>query len=167
MAFVLRNITYSAEGRQIVRTSRITDDLLKIGRDPDSDIKLNDLAVALHHATIEQVSATRLGVSAEAGLTISLDGSNTQFGQIDVGIGGVIRIGPFQLRVLPQEMGSEDVAIDVEQARDDEAEEEKFDSRRFALASVMPGKRSISWVLVAMVLGVFLAWPIWAYYNRG
>ena len=29
----LRNISYSADGRQIVRTSRIIDDLLKIGRD--------------------------------------------------------------------------------------------------------------------------------------
>ena len=166
MAFVLRNITYSAEGRQIVRTSRVPDDLLKIGRDPDSDIKLNDLAVALHHATIEQVSSSRLGVSAEAGLTIDLDGSNTQFGQIDLATGGTIKIGPFRLRVLPQEMGSEDVAIDVEKAEDDEDEEAKFDTRRFALASVMPGKRPIAWAGVALVIGLFLVWPIWSFYGQ-
>ena len=47
MAFVRRNISYSAEGRQIVRTSRVEDDLVKVGRDPDSDIRLNELAVAL------------------------------------------------------------------------------------------------------------------------
>ena len=46
-----------------------TTTLLKVGRDPDSDIRLNDLAVALHHATLEQVSATRIGVSAEMGMT--------------------------------------------------------------------------------------------------
>jgi hypothetical protein len=165
MAFVLRNISYSAEGRQIVRTSRVADDLLKIGRDPDSDIKLNDLAVALHHATIEQVSSSRLGVSAEAGLTIDLDGSNTQFGQIDVATGGTIKIGPFRLRVLPQEMGSEDVAIDIERAEDEE-DEAKFDTRRFALASVMPGKRPIAWAGVALVLGLFLVWPIWSFYGQ-
>jgi hypothetical protein len=165
MAFVLRNISYSADGRQIVRSSRVTDDLLKVGRDPESDIRLNDLAVALHHATLEQVSATRLGVSAEAGLTLEIDGSTTQFGQIDVATGGTVKIGPFLLRVLPQEMGSDDIAIDVERADQDEAEE-KFDTRRFALASVMPGKRPIAWTLVIVVLGLFLVWPIWAFYSQ-
>ncbi len=164
MAFLLRNISYSADGRQIVRTSRVDDDLLKVGRDPDCDIRLNDLAVALHHATLEQVSSTILGVSAEAGLTLELDGGMTQFGQIDVTVGGAIRIGPFRLRVLPQEMGSEDVAIDVERA-DTGAEEEKFDTRRFALSAVMPGKRPIAWSLAILVLGLFLAWPIWSFYS--
>ena len=111
MAFLLRNISYSADGRQIVRSSRINDDLIKIGRDPDSDIRLNDLAVALHHATLEQVSSHRLGVSAEAGLTIEIDGNVTQFGQIDTTTGGTIKIGPFRLRVLPQEMGSDDISL--------------------------------------------------------
>ncbi len=165
MAFLLRNISYSADGRQIVRSSRVRDDLLKVGRDPDNDIRLNDLSVALHHATLEQVSPTRLGVSAEAGLTVSIDGENTQFGQVDVTIGGTIRVGPFQLRVLPQEMGSEDVAIDIERG-DTEVDEEKFDTSRFALAAVMPGKRPIAWTLVIVVLGVFLVWPIWSFYQQ-
>ena len=165
MAFLLRNISYSADGRQIVRTSRVRDDLLKVGRDPDNDIRLNDLAVALHHATIEQVAATRLGVSAEAGLSLEIDGSVTQFGQIDTTTGGTVKIGPFRLRVLPQEMGSDDIAIDVERADTDEAED-KFDTRRFALASVMPGKRPIAWTLAIVVLGLFLVWPIWAFYSQ-
>src|SRR5688572_4797863 len=114
MAFLLRSISYSAEGRQIVRTSRIEDDLLRVGRDPDSDIVLNDLAIALHHATLERLSATQLGVSAESGLTVEIDGRRTQFGPIDLTAGGTIRIGPFRLRVSPLEMGSEDAAIDVE-----------------------------------------------------
>ncbi len=165
MAFLLRNISYSAEGRQIVRSSRVEEDLLRVGRDPDSDIVLNDLAVALHHATLEQVAASLLGVSAEAGLTVDIDGSNTQFSQIDLTTGGTIRIGPFRLRVSPQEMGSEDVAIDVERSEPGE-EDERFDQRRFALASVMPGKRAIAWSLTIAVIGLFLAWPIWAFYSQ-
>ncbi len=164
MAFLLRNISYSADGRQIVRSSRVADDLIKVGRDPDNDIVLNELAVALHHATLEQISASRLGISAEAGLTVEIDGSVTQFGQMDVTVGGTIKVGPFRLRVSPQEMGSEDIAIDIE--RVDQAEEEdRFDTRRFALASVMPGKRPIAWTLVAGVIALFLVWPIWAYYS--
>ena len=165
MAFVLRNISYSADGRQIVRTSRVADDLIKVGRDPDCEIRLNDLAVALHHASIEQISSTRIGVSAEAGLTIEIDGSAAQFGQIDLAGGGTIKVGPFQLRVLPQEMGSEDAAIDIERA-DTDAAEEKFDTRRFALAAAMPGKRPIAWTLAVLVLGLFLVWPIWAFYQQ-
>src|SRR6185436_18133997 len=103
MAFLLRNISRSAERREIVRTSKVNDDLLKVGRDPDCDIRLNDLAVALHHATLEQVSASRVGVSAEAGLTVEIDGSVTQFGQIDLAIGGAVKVGPFLLRILPPE----------------------------------------------------------------
>jgi Cytochrome c3 len=165
MAFLLRSISRSADGREIVRTSRVNDDLLKVGRDPDCDIRLNDLAVALHHATLEQVSATRIGVSAEAGLTVEIDGSNTQFGQIDVSIGGAVKVGPFLLRILPPEIGSEDVPIDIQRA-DTDAEDDRFDTRRFALQTVMPGKRTMAWVLTLVVLAIFLVWPIVSFYQN-
>jgi hypothetical protein len=165
MAFLLRNISLSADGREIVRTSRVRDDLLKVGRDPDCDIRLDDLSVALHHASLEQVGAHRLGVSAEAGLTVEIDGSNTQFGQIDLATGGTVKVGPFYLRVLAQEMGSDDIAIDISRADADE-EEERFDTRRFSLATVLPGKRVVAWTLAIVVIGAFLAWPIWSFYQQ-
>ena len=165
MAFLLRNISLSAEGREIVRTSRVRDDLIKVGRDPDNDIVLNDLAVALHHATLEQISASQIGVSAEAGLTVEIDGVTTQGGQINTVSGGTIKVGPFLLRILAAEMGSEDVAIDVARA-DTDADEEKFDTRRFALATTLPGKRTLAWSLAVVVLGLFLAWPIYSYWSQ-
>src|SRR5690606_6809117 len=106
-----------------------------------------------------------LGISAEAGTTIEIDGATTQGGQIDLTTGGTIRIGPFRLRVSAQEMGSDDVAIDVERA-DTEEEEERFDPRRFALAAVMPGKRPIAWVSVLAILLLFLVWPIWSFHSQ-
>ena len=57
---------------------------------------------------------------------------------------------------MPQEMGSDDIAIDVERADTDE-DEDKFDTRRFALSSVMPGKRPIAWTLAIAVLAC--SWP--------
>jgi hypothetical protein len=165
MAFLLRNISLSADGREIVRSSRVRDDLLKVGRDPDCDIRLDDLSVALHHATLEQVSASKIGVSAEAGLNVEIDGTLTQFGQIDLVTGGTVKIGPFYLRVLASEMGSDDIAIDISRG-DAEEEEDRFDTRRFALASVMPGKRMVAWTLAVVVLGAFLAWPIWSFYSQ-
>ncbi len=165
MAFLLRNISVSADGREIVRTSRVRDDLLKVGRDPECDIRLNDLAVALHHATLEQLSAGTLGVSAEAGLTVEIDGVTTQFGQIDLATGGTVRVGPFVLRVLAKEMGSDDVALDIARVDADEAED-RFDTRRFALSTVLPGKRAVAWVLGLAVLGLFLVWPIMSFYSQ-
>jgi len=165
MAFILRHISRSADGREIIRTSRIDDDLLKIGRDPNCDIRLNDLAVALHHATMELVSGNRLGVSAEMGMTIEIDGDTTGFGQLNLHTGGDVRIGPFLLRILPTPAGTDDVAIDIERAEDDAASE-KTDVSRFALASVMPGKRPMAWALALVVLAIFLAWPIWSFYQN-
>lgn len=165
MAFLLRSISRSADGREIVRSSKVNDDLLKVGRDPDCDIRLNDLAVALHHATLEQVSASKIGVSAEAGLTVEIDGAVTQFGQIDVTVGGAVKVGPFLLRILPPEIGSEDVPIDIQRA-DTAEEDDRFDTRRFALQSVMPGKRTMAWTLTLLVLAIFLVWPIISFYQN-
>ena len=47
MAFLLRQISHSADGREIVRPSRVEGDRLTIGRDPGCDVHLTDLAVAL------------------------------------------------------------------------------------------------------------------------
>ncbi|MGE0178407.1 MAG: cytochrome c3 family protein [Sphingomonas sp.] len=165
MAFLLRNISLSAEGREIVRTSRVRDDLIKVGRDPASDIVLNDLAVALHHATLEQISSNQIGISAEAGLTVEIDGVTAQGGQLNTATGGTVKIGPFLLRVLAAEMGSDDVAIDVARA-DTDADEDKFDTRRFALSTTLPGKRTLAWSFAVAVLAIFLAWPIWAFYGQ-
>jgi hypothetical protein len=164
MAFLLRTISRSADGREIVRTARVEDELVRIGRDPNSDIRLNDLAVALHHATLEAVGEGQLGVSAEMGMTIEIDGSAVGFGRIHLHSGGDIRVGPFLLRVLPTPAGSADVSIDIERAGDDAALE-KVDVRAFSLATVMPGKRGMAWISAILVLAIFLAWPIWSFYQ--
>ncbi|MEA3028968.1 MAG: hypothetical protein QOG13_293 [Sphingomonadales bacterium] len=164
MAFLLRSISRSADGREIVRESRVEDNLLRIGRDPLCDIRLNDLAVALHHATIELVGEGQIGVSAEMGMTIEIDGSAVGFGQIALHAGGDIRVGPFLLRILPTPAGVADVSIDIERGEDD-ALAEKVDVSRFALAAVMPGKRRIAWVSALLIFGLFLAWPIWSFYQ--
>src|SRR3546814_7249484 len=36
----------------------------------------------------------------------------------------------------------------------------------FSLTSVMPSKRAAAWALIAVVLAVFLAWPIKGYIDR-
>ena len=149
MAFLLRNISYSADGRQIVRTSRITDDLLKIGRDPDNDIVLNDLAVALHHATLEQISRPG-SASGRSGLTLEIDGASPSSARSTVTIGGTVGIGPFRCASCPRRWDRRH--RHRRRARRHTEAEDKFDTRRFALSSVMPGKRPIAWTLAIVVL---------------
>ncbi|HEX8527222.1 cytochrome c3 family protein [Allosphingosinicella sp.] len=166
MAFLLRTVSHSAEGREIVRTARVEGEKLSIGRDPASDVHLTDLAVALRHATIERVTPSRLELRAGEGLSVELNGRKVAGGHIDLGTGGDIRIGSHILRFMPGAAGAADVDVAVERVTEGEAQLERIDERRFSLASVMPGKRPLAWALAILVLGIFLAWPVWTFYDR-
>ena len=166
MAFLLRQISRSAEGREIVRPSRIDADRLTIGRDPECDVHLTDLAVALRHAIVERSGTNRLDVTAGEGLTLELNGRKVATGRIELGTGGDIRIASHILRFMPTPAGSDEIAVDVERVTEGEVKLSKGDERMFSLASRMPSKRAAAWLLSILVLGLFLAWPIKAYYDR-
>ncbi|MEA3017168.1 MAG: hypothetical protein QOI38_1890, partial [Sphingomonadales bacterium] len=165
MAYLLRTVSRSAEGREIVRTARVDGERLTVGRDPASDIHLTDLAVALRHAEILW-NADRLEVAAGPGLSIELDGRKVARGAIALGSGGDIRIGSHILRFLPAAADAADVEVAVERVTEGEAQLGKADERRFSVASVLPGKRPLAWILALLVLGLFLAWPIWTIQHR-
>ncbi|MGZ8999128.1 MAG: cytochrome c3 family protein, partial [Allosphingosinicella sp.] len=166
MTFVLRLVSHSADGREIVRTARVEGDRLTLGRDPASQVHLTDLAVALHHAVVERVSPSRLTVSAEPGLYVEINGSKTSRGGIELAGGGSIRIASHVLEFIPMAPDSDEVAVTVARAGVGEEELERADVRRFTVASAMPGKRPLAWLLVAAILAVFLAWPIWSFYQK-
>ncbi|MDP8993439.1 MAG: cytochrome c3 family protein [Pseudomonadota bacterium] len=166
MAFLLRTVSHSAEGREIVRTARVEGDRLTIGRDPANDVHLTDLAVALRHARVERAGPGRFAVSVEKGLSVELNGRKVEAGHIDLTAGGDIRIASHLLRFLPAPAGAEDVEVGIERVTEGEAALGRADERRFSLASVMPGKRPLAWLLVLAVLAVFLAWPVWTFYER-
>jgi hypothetical protein len=166
MAFLLRTVSHSAEGREIVRTARIEGEVLAIGRGPSSDVHLTDLAVALRHATVTRSGPRRLDVVAGEGLSLELSGRSVAAGAIDLGQGGDLRIGSHILRFMPTEAGAEDVQVAIERVTEGEAALGKADERRFSLVSVMPGKRPLAWLLAIAVLAIFLAWPVWTFYER-
>ena len=166
MAFLLRQISYAADGREIVRPLRIDDDLLRIGRDPEMDIRLSDLAVALKHAVIERISANELGVNAERGLTVMINGRSTNFGRIQLSRGGEIKIASHLLRIMPTPPDAQDIAIDVEKITDADVRLDKSAEKEFSLVSVLPSKRATAYVLSLAILGLFLAWPVMNYFER-
>jgi hypothetical protein len=165
MAFLLRTVSHSAEGREIVRPARVEGDRLTVGRDPASDVHLTDLAVALRHFTVER-SAGQLKVRVEDGLTVELNGRKANSGIIELATGGDILIASHVLRFLPTPAGSDEIAVNVERTTEGEVKLDKGAESRFALAGVLPSKRLAAWVGALLVLALALAWPIKTYYAR-
>ena len=166
MAFLLRQISHSADGREIVRPSRVEGDRLTIGRDPGCDVHLTDLAVALTHATVERAGPAVLSVAAGPGLYVELNGRKVTSGSIDVSGGGDIRIASHFLRFLPTPADSSEIGIDIERVAEARGDLDASDDRLFSLASVLPSKRVAAWLFALLVLGLCLAWPIKSYYDR-
>jgi hypothetical protein len=165
VTFLLRTVSHSAEGREIVRTARVEGDRLTIGRDPNSSVHLTDLAVALHHAVVER-AGPKLSVRVEPGLTVELNGRKCAAGTIELGTGGDILIASHLLRFMPTPPDAAEIQVAVERITEGEAKLDKSAERLFTLAPVMPGKRALAWLLAILVLAVGLAWPIQAYYER-
>ncbi|MGZ8332182.1 MAG: cytochrome c3 family protein [Allosphingosinicella sp.] len=165
MAFLIRTVSHSAEGREIVRTRRVEGERLSVGRDPACDIHLTDLAVALRHAVIER-EAGRLRVAVESGLSVELNGRKVSGGLIESATGGDILIASHVLRFMPVPTGSDEIDVAVERTGESEVKLDKSAERLFTLATVLPGKRGLAWLLALLVLAVGLAWPIKAYYDR-
>ena len=160
MSFILRLTSTSAAGREIVRTRRIDADTLTIGRDPASDIHLTDLEVTRHHAVIRRAGPQQLVVQALAGLPILVDGRSTKRAEIDAARGGEVQIGAVRIALsLGEEAGT--IAASVSRAEPPVSEAEA--DKRFSLVGSAPGKRAMAWVAAVLVLGLFLAWPIWSY----
>ena len=148
-----------------MRTARIEGERLTIGRHPSCDVHLTDLAVALRHAEIVRAHPGRLELRAEAGLTFELDGRKVAAGVVDLATGGDVRIASHALRFMPAAADA-DVDVAVERVTEGEhGELVRADERRFSLVSVMPGKRPLAWALALLVLGLFLAWPVWTIYE--
>ena len=162
MAFLIRAISYSAEGRELVRSSRIDGAQLTIGRDPACDIHLTDLAVGLRHATVQR-DAGRLKIRAEPGLTVGLNGRKVGFGTVELATGGDLLLASHLVRFMPTPSGSDEVSIDVERVTEGEVKLDKSSERLFSLSSILPGKRIASWLLFLAVLAACLAWPIQTY----
>ncbi|MBV9842999.1 MAG: cytochrome c3 family protein [Sphingomonadaceae bacterium] len=162
MSFIVRQISRTAEGREIIRPREFDQEVLTVGRDTASDIHLADLAVTLNHATIRQLGPDRIRVATEKDLPFTVNGRTTSAMEIPVAGGAEIRFGSHRLMVSRDpEGGAGLIRIDVERVEAlSDASEAKDEAKVFSLAGKMPSKRAVAWGTVIVVLLVFLAWPI-------
>jgi hypothetical protein len=156
MAFLIRTIDFTAAGREIIRDRVVELTNLTIGRAAENDIHLPDLAVEQRHVALNQQADGTLSVEALGTLGFGLDGRVVTSGVIDPRTGGEIALGAARLAVAREADGNTSITI-----RQVVADEGKGDALRgFALSSVLPSKRAMSWLFAGAIAILLLALPV-------
>jgi predicted CXXCH cytochrome family protein len=162
MTFIVRQISKTADGREIIRAVTHDKDQITVGRDSGNDIHLPDLAVDSHHAKISRSeTGNRVSVEAVGTLGFDADGRSVMRVELDPAVGAELRFGSHRLTV-----GSDDgkTLITVQRfGTVSDSTDEKDVTTLFTLKGLVPGRRLAAWSLIAAVLALFLAWPISSY----
>jgi hypothetical protein len=115
---------------------------------------------------IHRVAARTILVTAVAGLPYSIDGRSAERAEIAVETGAEIRIASYRLAISWDDE-AQAIAILIERfgllARSIETHD---DRETFSLARKLPSRRLMAWIGALIVLGAFLAWPIWSFHQR-
>jgi hypothetical protein len=162
MAFLIRTIDYTATGREIIRDRTVEQASLTVGRAAECDIHLPDLAVEQRHAEILRQADGSLVVRALGTLGFGLDGRVVEQGIIDPRTGGEIALGAARLAIAPE--GADDIIITIRQVVADEGKTDAL--RGFALASVLPSKRAMSWAFAVSIAVLLLLVPVLSHLTR-
>jgi hypothetical protein len=163
MGFRIRTIDFTATGREIVRERALGQAELTIGRGAENDIHLPDLAVEQQHVKVVPALGGNLRLQAVGSLGFTLNGRSTSDVVVDPGEGAELTLGSYRLAFAREEDGETAITIRQVEAR----EEGKVDTLGgFSLASVLPGKRPVAWIGLAVILLAFLAIPIWSSLSR-
>ena len=158
MRFLIRRISRTVDGREIVRPQAVTGDTLSIGRGPHNDINLPDLAVTPRHAAIHLAPGLMIEIESARRRPMEVNGRSVRRAVIDPSAGAEIHIGAHRLTVS---RGADNVCtIDVERLSEGDWVDTKGEGDIFSLRGTLPGKRMLSWAFALMLLAVFLAWPI-------
>jgi predicted CXXCH cytochrome family protein len=162
MTFIVRQISKTADGREIIRSVTHDKDQITVGRDSGNDIHLADLAVDSHHARISRnESGSRVSVEAVGTLGFEADGRTTMRVEFDPSVGAELNFGSHRLTV-----GNDDGKTLVTVQRFgtvSDSTDEKDVNTLFTLKGLVPGRRMAAWSLIAAVLALFLAWPIYSF----
>lgn len=165
MSFVVRQISLTADGREIVRSATIARPQLSLGRAAESDIHLPDLAVDADHARIEQVNARTIRVRAVGTLGFDVDGRTTLRAEIDPASGAELRFGGHRITISADEDGETVLTIRRVDAVS-EASADREEATAFSLRGLIPGKRLTAWSAALAILIGFLIVPIWSFATR-
>lgn len=164
MAFLVRTISATADGREIVRDTRIEKAQIAIGRASERDVHLQDLAVEPDHARIENLDGRHVLVRSVGSLGFTVDGRATERAEVDAAAGAELGFGGHRITI-----GREGDAVILTVRREaavSDASEEKDEAAIFSLKEKLPGKRAVAWALSILILVAFLAVPMISFATR-
>ena len=145
--FIIRSVSKGAGGRPITRERAYDASKVSVGRHPSSEIHLPDLNVALYHAVMTAQSDGRVSLDSPVVTIDPRQGGEVNYGDhrllISAGPGGEIIVDV--ANIAPEPLPARD------------------ERRLFTLAGIAPGKRATAWVLSLLIIGAFIAWPIWSF----
>jgi hypothetical protein len=123
--------------------------------------------VTLHHAVIRQATTHMITVETVASLPLIVDGRRAMWAEIDIRRGGEIRIGTNRITVTIGDATTDIhlVITHAEAAREEADDASRESEARFSLAGVAPGKRPMAWIAALLILGFFVALPIWSFHR--
>ncbi len=165
MTFLIRHISFTADHREIVRTSRVEHDSVTIGRGAENDIALPDLGVDPKHARIERRDDRRIAVVALGTLGFEIDGRTVRRGDIDAAKGAELGFGGHRITVTRDAEGQVLLTVQRVAAVSDTAGE-RDEATAYSLKGLLPGRRMTAWILAVAILLGFLALPIWSFVNH-
>ncbi len=163
MTFTVHHVSFTNDGREIIRSKDYAQPTLSVGRGPGCDVALPDVSVPLDHARITANPDGTLSVDAVVGAPFLANGRSVTTLKIGRGDGAVINFGSHEFIIS---RAAEDVSIRVERKSAVADSSEAKDSKRvFSLGNVGGKMRIPAWILVATILATLLAWPIWTWSN--
>ncbi|QNQ11070.1 cytochrome c3 family protein [Sphingomonas alpina] len=162
MSFLIRQISHTADGREIVRGVTHADDSLTIGRAANNDIALPDLAVTPYHARIDLQDDKRITITALGTLGFEVDGRTRSKCDVNSAKGAEIAIGGHRITVSHD--AEDHVVLTVQRVEAvSDAAEYREEATAFSLHDLMLSKRRSAYILAIGILLVFLAWPVWTF----
>lgn len=162
MSFIIRQVSRTADGREIVRPTRVQGLEIGVGRLSENAVHLADLAVEPRHAVISEPMPGRVVIEAVSGLGFGFDGRTVMRAEVETARAGAeLRFGSHILR-LGSEAGVVTVTVERFEALSDSSEA-KDQQTVFTLRGLVPGKRISAYAFIALVLAAFLAWPVYTY----
>lgn len=160
MTSTIRNLKRSPTGRESVRERDYPGRKVTIGRDASCDVQLQDLSVALHHASLSSDDQGRVFLTVNTGQRVSVD-NRISMGKIGpLKIGSVVKLGSFILTIQPETETAELVAQLEKVETSDEMSTGFDETKVFGLQRALPSKRLMAWMFSALVLALCLILPI-------
>lgn len=163
MNFLVRQISRTSDGREIIRPYPYDVREIFIGREASCEIHLTDLAVEMRHARVTLQADGKVEIAALSGLGFEVDGRHTSQTIIDPAGGAEMRFGGHLLAVS-QEDGVAVITVERIEVLSDSTKE-RDEIGLFTLRSVLPSKRITAWALSVIVLLALLVWPIHTFYS--